>query len=64
MKRTEQEVWVNRFCISLKHLLELNYCMGAASENEIRAAAIDYLQSMSQEFANNITDDTFVPARR
>lgn len=53
-----------KFAAILAKLVELTYCLGAADENEIRAAHIHYLLSIADDLRGEMTANVQVPLMR
>lgn len=53
-----------RFTDALGELVAYNYCLGAADENEARAATIDFLVGLINELYAQIDAKTAIPDRR
>jgi len=53
-----------RFKESLRVMCEHIYCIGAADENEYRAAQIDFLHNLILQLISELTETTMIPAKR
>lgn len=64
MKRDTSKVRAKRFSDALKACVESTYCLGGASEDEIKAATADFLMSVAHMFISQISTDVEVPTIR
>jgi len=64
MKKTEGEKVGELFGSALLWLVQECYCIGAASEDEIRHACADFLFNQAMRFMVEIPRDTQCPSRR
>lgn len=64
MERKAQERRAKRFADALRDCVEHDYCLGGASDDEIRAAYADFLHDAFHMFVSEITTDVEVPSLR
>lgn len=53
-----------RWCDDLKRLVELTYCLGGASADEIKAATVDFLMNAASKIYEQIPPQTEIPPAR
>jgi hypothetical protein len=60
----EEKVKAKRFCDALKEMVHMQYCLGGASPDEIKAATVDFLFEAGYSILRTIENDVEVPSAR
>ena len=61
---TKEQIISMRFAIAFEELVSICYCLGGASRDEILAACVDCLETLSRQYKNMMKEDAYVPPYR